>query len=105
MTGHEGGFRFGGSLGGDVQEDIRTNTQTHQMGQFDRTADEAAAIARVADAAREVQSASKALEERFNEATDDTPPTLPLARLTAAINELQSARDALDALLVRKSLH
>jgi hypothetical protein len=52
-----------------------------------------------------VQSASKALEERFNEATDDTPPTLPLARLTAAINELQSARDALDALLVRKSLH
>lgn len=75
------------------------------MGQFDRTADEAAAIARVADAAREVQSASKALEERFNESTDDTPPTLPLARLTAAINELQSARDALDALLVRKSLH
>jgi predicted Zn-dependent protease len=75
------------------------------MGQFDRTADEAAAIARVADAAREVQSASKALEERFNELTEDTPPTLPLARLTAAINELQSARDALDALLVRKSLH
>lgn len=75
------------------------------MGQFDRTADEAAAIARVADAAREVQSASKAFEERFNESTDDMPPTLPLARLTAAINELQYARDALDALLVRKSLH
>ncbi|MDR5750341.1 MULTISPECIES: hypothetical protein [unclassified Caballeronia] len=81
------------------------NTQTHQMGHFDRTADEAAAIARVADAAREVQSASKALEERYKVSTDDTPATLPLARLTAAINELQSAQDALDALLFRKSLH
>ncbi|KXV12189.1 hypothetical protein CR51_06730 [Caballeronia megalochromosomata] len=69
------------------------------MGQIEREGVEAAAVARVADAAREVQSASKALEQHFNEPTDGMPPTLPLARLTAAITELQSARDALDALL------
>lgn len=63
---------------------------------------EAAAIERVADAARQVQAASKALEGHFNESIDGAAPTLPLARLTAAINELQSARDALDALLAPK---
>jgi len=68
--------------------------------------EEAAAVERVANAARDVQSASEALEERFNAVTTDGwVPTLPLARLTAAINELQAARDALDRLLARKSLH
>jgi uncharacterized protein HemY len=36
---------------------------------------------------------------------DGTERTLPLARLTAAIGELQAARDALDELLARKRLH
>ncbi|MFL9913952.1 hypothetical protein PQR75_00790 [Paraburkholderia fungorum] len=67
-----------------------------------KAADEAMAIARVAEAAREVQSASSALEQHFHESSDGAPPTLQLARLTAAINELQSARDALDALVARK---
>ncbi|VXC83003.1 conserved hypothetical protein [Burkholderia sp. 8Y] len=60
---------------------------------------------RVAAAAREVQAASAGLEERFNASTDAAAPPLPLARLTAAIAELQAARDALDALLARKSMH
>jgi hypothetical protein len=67
--------------------------------------EEAAAIERVASAAREVQAASIALEERFSVFGGVAPPTLPLARLTAAINELQAARDALDHLLARRSLH
>ncbi len=75
------------------------------MRPIEKTADEAIAIARIAEASREVQSAAKALEDRFNEATDGPAPTLPLARLTAAMAELQSARDALDALLARKALH
>lgn len=75
------------------------------MGQTERKSDEVAAVERVARAAREVQSASQALEEQFNAGTGEAGRTLALARLTAAITELQSARDALDGLLVRKSLH
>jgi hypothetical protein len=67
--------------------------------------EEAAAVERVASAAREVQAASVAPEERFSAPDETTLPTLPLARLTAAINELQAARDALDQLLARRSLH
>jgi transcriptional regulator GlxA family with amidase domain len=63
--------------------------------------DEAAAVARVAEVARGVPFASKTLEQHFHEPTDRTPLTLQLARLTAAINELQSARDALDILPTR----
>lgn len=75
------------------------------MGQGATKGEEAAAIERVANAAREVQAASIALQERFNGATDSAMPTLPMARLTAAINELQAARDALNKLLATKSLH
>jgi hypothetical protein len=48
-----------------------------------------------------VQAATVALEAKFNAAGDEKP-TLPLARLTAAMNELQAARDALDALLAAR---
>ncbi|MFM0140654.1 hypothetical protein [Caballeronia grimmiae] len=72
------------------------------MGQPESKGEEAAAIERVANAAREVQSASEALEARFKAENDGTERTLPLARLTAAIGELQAARDALDELLARK---
>jgi hypothetical protein len=72
------------------------------MGQIEKGGDEAAAIARVADAAREVQAASLALQARFNEANDGAAPTLQLARLTAAMAELQAARDAIERLLIRK---
>jgi hypothetical protein len=72
------------------------------MGTNDKKGDEAAAIMRVAEASREVQSASRALEQHFHDSNDTTRSTLPLARLTACIDELQAARDALDALLARK---
>ncbi|MFM0048361.1 hypothetical protein [Caballeronia grimmiae] len=75
------------------------------MEQTENKGEEAAAVERVAIAALEVQSASKALEEHFNAVSGGTEATLPLARLTAAINELQAARDALDKPLARKSLH
>jgi hypothetical protein len=75
------------------------------MGQSEQESDEAAAIERVANAAREVQAASEVLEKQFNLGPDVSGRTLPLARLTAAIAELQSARDELDALLARKTLY
>jgi hypothetical protein len=64
---------------------------------------EATAVARVADAAQEVQVASLALEERFKESTHAAAQTLQLARLTAAMNELQAARDARDSRLAKRS--
>ncbi len=72
------------------------------MNSTERKATEAAAIARVADAAREVQAASVALEVYFNEVPSEARPTLQLARLTAAMTELQSARDAVESLLQQK---
>jgi hypothetical protein len=71
----------------------------------ERKSEEASAIERVANAAREVQIASQALEAQFNAGADATGRTLPLVRLTAAIGELQAARDALDALLARNPDH
>ncbi|WP_143327976.1 hypothetical protein [Caballeronia pedi] len=68
------------------------------MGQVKRSADEASAVARVAEAARAVQTASSALEENFK-AGGPGVPTLQLARLAAAMSELQKARDEFDALL------
>ncbi|MEC5407580.1 hypothetical protein VOM14_18695 [Paraburkholderia sp. MPAMCS5] len=75
------------------------------MGKPEQNSEEAAAVARVANAAREVQLASQAIEEKFNTGLNQSDRTLLLARLTAAITELQAARDALDALLARKSFH
>lgn len=75
------------------------------MGKAEQKSSEAAAVERVANAAREVQLASQALEEQFNAGTDAGSGTLLLARLTAAISELQAARDALDALLARQASH
>jgi hypothetical protein len=72
------------------------------MDRTERQNDEAAAVARVATAAREVQSASEALEEQFASGTDSPSRTLLLARLTAAMSELQAARNALEGLLVRR---
>jgi hypothetical protein len=80
-------------------------TEEILMGQTERKGEEATAVERVANAAREVQLASQAIEEKFNMGLDQADRALPLARLTAAITELQAARDALDALLARKSLH
>jgi hypothetical protein len=73
------------------------------MATLERNDKEATAVARVADAAREVQAASMALEECFKESTHAAALTLQLARLTAAMNELQAARDALDSLLAERS--
>jgi hypothetical protein len=71
------------------------------MRQTEKSGDEAAAIARVAEAAREVQAASAALEEHYKGEKEWREPTLQLARLAAAMQELQPARDAFDALLAR----
>ncbi|GJH26288.1 hypothetical protein [Caballeronia novacaledonica] len=68
------------------------------MNQRATNGDEAAAVARVAEAAREVQAASVALEAHFNEAPAGGPPTLLLARLAAAMSELQQARGSFDKL-------
>jgi hypothetical protein len=66
-----------------------------------RTA-EAAAVLRVAEAARAVQTASADLEKHFHDAGDGAAPTLLLARLAAGMSELQSAREAFDVLLTAK---
>ncbi|VXC65441.1 conserved hypothetical protein [Burkholderia sp. 8Y] len=63
---------------------------------------EAAAVTRVADAARNVLSASENLEKDISH-SDPSMRALHLARLAAAVDELQSARVALDELLARKS--
>ncbi|GJH17321.1 hypothetical protein CBA19CS22_12285 [Caballeronia novacaledonica] len=64
-----------------------------------RGASEAAAGSRVAEAARTVQAGSAALENHFHDQKDVAAPTLLLARLTAAMLELQAARDEFDALV------
>jgi hypothetical protein len=69
------------------------------MNQGKGNGDEAPAVARVAEAAREVQAASVALEEHFSRTQGDVPPTLLLARLTAAMAELQLARESFDKML------
>jgi hypothetical protein len=56
---------------------------------------EAAALARVADPAREVQAASAAIGAHFNAVGKRQASTLELARLTAAVQELEDARLAL----------
>jgi len=63
---------------------------------------EAEAILRVANAAREVLSAAEALEEHAKAKSNEGARALHLARLTAAVDDLQSARDVLDELLAKK---
>jgi hypothetical protein len=56
---------------------------------------EAAALARVAASAREVQAASAAIEAHFSSVGERQASPLELARLTAAVQELEDARQAL----------
>jgi uncharacterized protein YicC (UPF0701 family) len=63
---------------------------------------EAEAILRVASAAREVLSASEALEEHAEAEGSEGVRALYLARLATAVDDLQSARDALGELLAKK---
>ncbi len=53
---------------------------------------EAVALARVAEAAREVQAASAAIEAHFTAVGEREASALELARLTAAVQELEDAR-------------
>ncbi|CDY77132.1 hypothetical protein BGLT_06043 [Caballeronia glathei] len=69
------------------------------MTQSKKKSSEASALERVADAAREVQAASLALEVHFVEGASHSPTTLELARFAAAIEELKDAREAFDSLL------
>ena len=63
------------------------------------TSAEAIALERIAAAAREVQAASAALEQRFSAADSAQPSALELARFAAAMQELRDARDAFDRLV------
>ncbi|MFM0140412.1 hypothetical protein [Caballeronia grimmiae] len=69
------------------------------MSQFEGKRGEAAAVARVAEAAREVHTVSNALEAHFNETQGGAPPPLLLARLAAAMSELEQARESFDKML------
>lgn len=62
---------------------------------------EALALERVVDAAREVHAASIALETSFTENGSAKPSTLQLARFAAAMQELRDAREAFDKLVSR----
>jgi hypothetical protein len=64
-----------------------------------RRAPEAQALERVAQAAREVQAASAALERRYSEPHARQPSLLELARFSAAMQELKDAREAFDLLI------
>ncbi|MDR5755113.1 MULTISPECIES: hypothetical protein [unclassified Caballeronia] len=64
---------------------------------------EARALERVANAAREVQAASVALEALFTDGASHAPTTLELARFAAAMQELKDARQAFDLLLIDRN--
>ncbi len=66
------------------------------MTQSKKKSSEARALERVANAAREVQAASAALEVHFSDDASHTPTTLELARFAAAMQELKDARQAFD---------
>jgi len=68
---------------------------TANMKTEDSKSREATALARVAEAAREVQAASTAIEARFTAVGERQASALELARLTAAVQELEDARLAL----------
>ncbi|MGP8434223.1 hypothetical protein ACT2FY_36500 [Paraburkholderia fungorum] len=61
--------------------------------------DEARALERVVDAAREVHAASMGLEANLSERGNAKPSTLQLARFAAAMQELRDARDEIDKLV------
>jgi len=56
---------------------------------------EAEALKRMAEAAREVQAASAAIEAHFAKPGERQASALELARLTAAVQELEDARRTL----------
>lgn len=62
---------------------------------------EALALERIADAAREVQAASAALERHFGVDGDAQPSPLELARFAAATQDLRDVREEFDRLLAQ----
>jgi predicted negative regulator of RcsB-dependent stress response len=65
--------------------------------------EEALALERVVNAAREVQAAAAALEQHFAPNARGQPSTLELARFAVAMQELRDAREAFDAVLAGES--
>jgi len=63
------------------------------------TSPEAAAVARIASAAREVRAVSAATGKHFDAIGATQPSILKLARLTAAMQELRDAREEFGRLL------
>ncbi|SAL06164.1 hypothetical protein AWB81_07470 [Caballeronia arationis] len=72
------------------------------MTKSEKKSSEARALERVADAAREVQTASIALEAHFSDGASYAPTTLELARFAAAMQELKDAREAFDELMIER---
>jgi hypothetical protein len=72
------------------------------MKKSEKKSSEARALERVANAAREVQAASIALEVQFSNGASHAPTTLELARFAAAMQELKDARQAFDALMIER---
>lgn len=70
------------------------------MTKSENKSSEARALERVANAAREVQAASIALEAHFSDGAPDASTTLGLARFAAAMQELKDAREAFDVLMI-----
>ncbi|WP_087670346.1 hypothetical protein [Caballeronia humi] len=70
------------------------------MTKSENKSSEARALKRVANAAREAQAASIALDAHFSDGATHTPATLELARFAAAMQELRDAREAFDGLMV-----
>ncbi|QCP48306.1 hypothetical protein FAZ95_03365 [Trinickia violacea] len=66
---------------------------------------EAIALERIATAAREVQAASAVLEQRIGSTPRAQPSTLELARFAAAMQELLSAREEFDRVMVNSPPH
>jgi hypothetical protein len=60
---------------------------------------EAEALKRMAEAAREVQAASAAIEAHFAKSGERQASALELARLTAAVQELEDARRTLGVVI------
>jgi hypothetical protein len=74
---------------------VAVSIQSGKMKAENSNSHEAAALARVAEAAREVQAASTAIEAHFTAVGERQASALELARLTAAVQELEDARLAL----------
>lgn len=77
---------------------LRTGSGVDEMTKAITASPEALALERIADAAREVQAASAALQRHFGVNGGAQPSALELARFAAAMQDLRDAREEFDRL-------